>query len=120
MPKENKSKVQPKKALGQHFLHDQHTARRIVNSLVIPDGVAFPLLEIGPGMGVLTRLLNESGKAELTVIEIDRESVTQEWADGDLLLLFPFDLCWPFVPRSRCTSLVVLPDNSVATRSRWC
>ncbi|MDQ2655782.1 MAG: 16S rRNA (adenine(1518)-N(6)/adenine(1519)-N(6))-dimethyltransferase RsmA [Bacteroidota bacterium] len=75
MPGENKSRVQPKKALGQHFLHDQNTARRIVDGLLIPEGASFPLLEIGPGMGVLTRLLKEAGRTELTVIEIDRESV---------------------------------------------
>jgi 16S rRNA (adenine1518-N6/adenine1519-N6)-dimethyltransferase len=75
MSKEKKSGVRPKKALGQHFLHDQHTARKIVDSLLIPEGTTLRLLEIGPGTGVLTRLLKEKGGTELTVIEIDRESV---------------------------------------------
>ena len=75
MSREKKSGVRPKKALGQHFLHDQHTARKIVESLLIPEGTTLRLLEIGPGMGVLTRLLKGGGRTELTVIEIDRESV---------------------------------------------
>lgn len=63
--------VKPKKALGQHFLTDLSVARRIAATL---DGVDMPVLEIGPGMGVLTRFLLESGH-DLRVIEIDSESV---------------------------------------------
>ena len=75
MSKERKSGVRPKKGLGQHFLHDQHTAARIVGSLVKTPGATLRLLEIGPGMGVLTRLLTVQEDIDLKVIEIDRESV---------------------------------------------
>ncbi len=61
--------------LGQHFLHDQNTARRIVDSLLVPEGEKMQVLEIGPGMGVLTRLLIEKSNISLTVVEIDRDSV---------------------------------------------
>lgn len=66
--------VKPKKALGQHFLRDLGIARRIAATLdAHPD---IPLLEIGPGMGVLTRFLLEKHPADLvTVAEIDSESV---------------------------------------------
>lgn len=66
--------VKPKKALGQHFLRDLGIARRIAATLdAYPD---IPLLEIGPGMGVLTRFLLEKHPAYLvTVAEIDSESV---------------------------------------------
>lgn len=64
--------VKPKKALGQHFLTDLSVARRIAATL---DGVDMPVLEIGPGMGVLTRFLLEFGH-DLRVIEIDSESVS--------------------------------------------
>ncbi len=75
MSREKKSGVRAKKSLGQHFLHDQHTADRIVGSLRKPAGETLRLLEIGPGMGVLTtRLMAEEG-IDLTVIEIDRDSV---------------------------------------------
>ena len=75
MPREKRSGVRPKKALGQHFLHDQNTAVRIVESLTRAPDTRLQLLEIGPGMGVLTRLLNVQDNTNLTVIEIDRDSV---------------------------------------------
>lgn len=64
--------VQPKKRLGQHFLTDQNIAHKIVDSLgsSIPD-----VLEIGPGMGVLTQYLLNRSEINLHVIEIDRDSV---------------------------------------------
>lgn len=64
--------VRPKKALGQHFLTDQHVAERIASTL--DDYIGTPVLEIGPGMGVLTRWLLDKGH-ELKVVEIDKESV---------------------------------------------
>lgn len=64
--------VRPKKALGQHFLTDLTIAERITNTLA--DCPGLPVLEIGPGMGVLTSFLLEKGH-ELCVVEIDSESV---------------------------------------------
>lgn len=64
--------VKPKKALGQHFLKDLRIVRRIADTL--EDYKALPVLEIGPGMGVLTRFLLEAGH-DLTVVELDGESV---------------------------------------------
>ena len=64
--------VKPKKALGQHFLTDLTVAKRIADTL---DGFAgLPVVEVGPGMGVLTQFLLEKGH-DLTVVEIDTESV---------------------------------------------
>lgn len=68
------NKVRPKKSLGQHFLHDQHVARRIVDALR-PAGEPTRVLEIGPGTGVLTTHLLARPGLDLKVIEIDRESV---------------------------------------------
>lgn len=66
------SQVKPKKALGQHFLTDLSVAARIAATL---DGYNdMPVLEVGPGMGVLTRPLLEAGH-DVTVVEIDTESV---------------------------------------------
>src|SRR5690606_30326148 len=64
--------VRPKKSLGQHFLHDQNTAQRIVTALRVSDHGN--VLEIGPGMGVLTQYLLQRD-IKLKVIELDRESV---------------------------------------------
>ena len=64
--------VKAKKHLGQHFLNDEDTAKNIANSL---SGIGYDtVLEIGPGMGVLTKYLLES-EAQINVIEIDRDSV---------------------------------------------
>lgn len=66
-------KVRPKKSLGQHFLRDKNIARKISDSLT-GNGYS-SVLEIGPGMGVLTRFLLERGFSDFRVIEIDNESV---------------------------------------------
>lgn len=64
--------VRPKKALGQHFLTDLAVAERIAATL---DGYkGLPVIEVGPGMGVLTRFLLDRGH-DVTVVELDGESV---------------------------------------------
>ena len=64
--------VRPKKNLGQHFLTDLDIARRIADTVdACPD---IPVLEVGPGMGVLTQYLVPKDR-EVKVVEIDRESV---------------------------------------------
>jgi dimethyladenosine transferase len=65
--------VKAKKSLGQHFLKDQNIARKIVASLENKD--AQDVLEIGPGMGVLTHYLLENQSVNTYVAEIDKESV---------------------------------------------
>ena len=66
--------VRAKKALGQHFLTDQGVARSIVAALGA-DSPARDVLEIGPGMGVLTQYLLCREDIDLKLIEIDSESV---------------------------------------------
>ena len=66
-------KVKPKKHLGQHFLRDLSIAEDITKSLT-GHGQYNEVLEIGPGMGVLTDFLILEQK-RLSVIEIDKESV---------------------------------------------
>ena len=66
--------VRPKKHLGQHFLADPNIARNIVGALQLPDGLK-EVLEIGPGMGVLTQYLLQNPAYQTSVVEIDPESV---------------------------------------------
>ncbi len=66
-------KVRPKKFLGQHFLHDQGMAKKIVDALTQTPGMN--VLEIGPGMGVLTQHLAANTDLRLKLVEIDRDSV---------------------------------------------
>ena len=64
--------VRPKKNLGQHFLTDLNIAKRIADTVdAYPD---IPVLEVGPGMGVMTQYLVEKPRP-FKVVEIDRESV---------------------------------------------
>ncbi|TDP58869.1 dimethyladenosine transferase [Flavobacterium dankookense] len=70
--KDNMEKVKAKKHLGQHFLTDENIAKQIADTLTL-NGYE-TVLEIGPGMGVLTKYLLEK-ELETYVIEIDTESV---------------------------------------------
>ena len=64
--------VRPKKNLGQHFLTDLGIARRIADTVdSCPD---LPVLEVGPGMGVLTQFLAQKPR-EVAAVEIDKESI---------------------------------------------
>jgi 16S rRNA (adenine1518-N6/adenine1519-N6)-dimethyltransferase len=65
--------VKPKKHLGQHFLTDQNIAKKIVSSLNVD--LLKNVLEIGPGMGVLTKYLLENKDINYYCVEIDTESV---------------------------------------------
>ncbi|MDO5608533.1 MAG: 16S rRNA (adenine(1518)-N(6)/adenine(1519)-N(6))-dimethyltransferase RsmA [Capnocytophaga sp.] len=69
--------VKAKKHLGQHFLKDLNIAQKIADTLSLQGYER--VLEIGPGMGVLTQFLLKK-KAEIHVIEIDRESVAYLYA----------------------------------------
>lgn len=65
--------VRAKKHLGQHFLKDENIARKIVASLS-REGYG-KVLEVGPGMGVLTKYLLEDPSLQTWVIDIDTESI---------------------------------------------
>ena len=64
--------VKPKKFLGQHFLKDLKVAQAIADT--VDACPTLPILEVGPGMGVLTQFLLPKGR-ELKVVEVDFESV---------------------------------------------
>ncbi len=64
-------KVRAKKFLGQHFLTNENVAKDIVSSLRKKDNI----LEVGAGMGVLTKYLIKEKTEDFTIIEIDKESV---------------------------------------------
>lgn len=66
------NQVRAKKSLGQHFLTDLTVAQKIADTLEEYKGL--PVMEVGPGMGVLTQYLIADGQ-DLKVVELDRESV---------------------------------------------
>jgi len=65
-------KLRPKKHLGQHFLHDERVVNRIADALEVPK--TQPIIEIGPGEGVLTRALLDRFE-QVSVVEVDPDSV---------------------------------------------
>lgn len=67
------SPVKAKKSLGQHFLTDSHIAARIAATM--DEYAGLPLMEIGPGTGMLTQFLIPVHGQQLTVVELDTESV---------------------------------------------
>ena len=85
--------VRAKKSLGQHFLNDKNIAQKIVDSIDYSN--AKTLIEIGPGMGVLTNLILAKNPSAFKAIEIDKESIeylsqkhsnAEEWlVDGDFM-----------------------------------
>jgi 16S rRNA (adenine1518-N6/adenine1519-N6)-dimethyltransferase len=64
--------VRPKKSLGQHFLRDPNTIRKIAAAVGAPEGA--PVVEIGPGTGALTEELLRH-YADLTAVEVDERAV---------------------------------------------
>lgn len=76
------AQVKAKKSLGQHFLKDLGIARKIADTIQpfeLPEGKAaewgsLPVVEVGPGMGVLSRFLKDNGR-EVKAVELDPESV---------------------------------------------
>jgi len=66
--------VRAKKHLGQHFLNDENIAKKIVDALVMADAKT-PVIEIGPGTGVLTKYLIEKLGTNLYALDVDRDSV---------------------------------------------
>ncbi len=97
--------VKPKKFLGQHFLTDLKIAEDIADTMA--DFKQYPVLEIGPGMGVLTQFMVQKGY-DLTVVELDRDSVAylkehfpildgriieHDFLKLDLDQLFPGEFC---------------------------
>lgn len=66
--------VKAKKQLGQHFLKDEQIAASIVDSLTLHQNYKC-VLEVGPGMGVLTQFLVQNKSYETSIIDIDNESI---------------------------------------------
>lgn len=88
--------VRPKKHLGQHFLKEQATARRIAHSLT-GFGRYQHILEIGPGTGILTNYLIDRPQQTLWMIDLDRESVTylkQKFPQASTHLIYGDFLTW--------------------------
>lgn len=84
-----RQKVKAKKQLGQHFLTDESIARATVDAFNQEHRFK-QALEVGPGMGVLTKYLVQRSDFELSVIDIDKESIEylfqEEWIENKQLI----------------------------------
>ncbi len=67
------TRVKPKKHLGQHFLKDENIASKIVESL--ENEKNYPVFEIGPGTGVLTKYLIKNNSCDFRALDVDSDSV---------------------------------------------
>lgn len=95
--------VRAKKHLGQHFLTDNRIAEKIVDGLAPSDQKKY-VIEVGPGMGILTDFIILDNNIHLKVIDIDKESIAYlenkypqlagEIISGDFLKL-PLDTVFP-------------------------
>lgn len=88
--------LKPKKHLGQHFLADENIARKIVG--LLDPNLDGPVIEIGPGMGVLTKYLLEIFE-EVWVIEFDPSAVEylkERFKDTNLRIFHGDVLKWDF------------------------
>jgi len=91
-------RVRAKKSLGQHFLKDEKIAKKIVDNLSV-NNTFNEVLEIGPGMGILTQFLFQNKSYTTSLIEIDRDSIaylkkkypdhSDKIIEGDFLQLDP-------------------------------
>lgn len=112
--------IQPKKSLGQNFLVDRRALERIVEAAELgPEDI---VLEIGPGLGTLTRLLAERA-GRIVAVELDQrlvEVLSQSLADcpnveivqGDILQLDPVELIRNTTPPLRCPPAPLPPRSS--------
>jgi len=82
-------RVRAKKQLGQHFLTDLSIAKATVDAFNV-GGKLKNVLEVGAGMGVLTKFITERKDLKLTVIDIDTESIEylkqEHWINNDQLI----------------------------------
>ena len=121
--------VRAKKALGQHFLRDENIAQQIAESLT---GTTRHVLEVGPGMGVLTKYLLANPDLDFHAIEIDRESVAYlhthypslHVIEGDFLALNlsqlfsePFAVIGNF-PYNISSQIIFSPSTSMSSPRR--
>ncbi|MER3436862.1 MAG: 16S rRNA (adenine(1518)-N(6)/adenine(1519)-N(6))-dimethyltransferase RsmA [Chloroflexota bacterium] len=111
--------LRPRKALGQHFLLDQHIVQRIVQVADVAPGDV--VIEIGPGLGILTEALLDAG-AEVFAIELDKGLAAHLRAtfgevnrfhliEGDALKIDPASL----VPAERDYAVVANLPYSIAS-----
>ncbi len=105
-----------RKALGQHFLHDQNIVRKIIVLAELKPGET--VLEIGPGRGILTHALSETG-SKVFAVEVDRsldEPLQEEFKNSSNVRIIQADaLTYPFEDLPAPFSVVANLPYSIST-----
>ncbi len=114
--------IQPfaKRSLGQNFLQDENTARKIVAALSPTD--LDTILEIGPGRGALTRWLSKYAPAKLLLLELDNdlaEQLESEFPEADLHLGDALQFPWERLNNIDHLKLVGNLPYNVASPLMW-
>ncbi len=108
-----------KKSLGQNFLQDQNTCRRIVEA-INPSSEDY-IIEIGPGQGALTRFLADAGLAKLTLLEMDdslAERLEEDYPAVDVVRTDALQFSWESLNGGPCKVIGNLPYN-VGSKLIW-
>lgn len=108
-----------KKSLGQNFLQDQNTCRRIVEA-INPSADDY-IIEIGPGLGALTRFLASADVARLTVLEMDdslAERLGETYPDIEVVRTDAMEFPWESLNEGPCKIIGNLPYN-VGSKLIW-
>jgi 16S rRNA (adenine1518-N6/adenine1519-N6)-dimethyltransferase len=110
----------PKKRLGQHFLHDYGVRRRIAESLEISGGDS--VLEIGPGRGALTGLLDAAAPDLLVALERDpalARRLALEFPGADVVICDALKFVWERLDARRDWKLAGNLPYNVASPIMW-
>ena len=104
-------RVQPKKHLGQHFLHDKNIAHKIVDILTDAPSI----IEIGAGTGVLSSILQEKFGTKVLYFDVDKESIQfliDELKIPENQVVFQDILTYDFSTQPNCVHIIGnLPYN---------
>ena len=109
--------VRAKKSFGQHFLNDDTIAEAIVEALPKSDA-KMDALEIGPGMGVLTKFLLNRSDLNLSAVELDKDSVAYL-----LPLMVPGGIIWfddvvDWIPGTMMAIKEMFGDDYIVSRTK--
>ncbi len=110
-----------KKSLGQHFLRDRNISEKIVSLLHIKDGDR--VIEIGPGPGALTTILEEKPLAELTLVEKDDHWAAERQRLGGpntkALLMDALQMPWADITPENPRKIISNLPYNVASPLMW-
>lgn len=117
---QDRSRHRAKKSLGQNFLQDQNTCRRIVEAIQVNSDDY--IIEIGPGQGALTRFLAEAEPAKLTLLEMDdslAERLEEDYPDADVVRTDALKFDWESLNDTDSVKIIGNLPYNVGSKLIW-